>query len=305
MERIALVIAGPTCSGKTALSIDLAKELNTEIISADSRQVYKHLTIGTAKPGEDELKQVKHHFIDTLNPNEYFNVSIYEKSALSVINDLSGENKIPVIAGGSGLYIKALVDGIFDCADTDPEVTLQVKEIINEKGYNYLYEELKKVDARSAESMLPSNWKRVTRAYEVFLSTGKPIWYWQENYKRETDIKFIQYGLLWDREILYKNIEKRVDEMISAGLVQEVENVLNLGYSKSLNSLNTVGYKEIIEYLEGKINLDRAAELIKRNTRRYAKRQMTWFNADKRINWIGIKEKEDLKKKLPEIMSKM
>ena len=289
MERKVIVIVGPTCSGKTELSLLLAEKLNTEIISADSRQFFKYLDIGTAKPGIGSLNKIKHHFINSLNPGEYYNASKFEEDALEVCENLLKHNKIPVVAGGSGLYIKAVIDGIFDSADVDTDYRnflLNQKELY---GNEYIYNELKKVDPESAAKMLPQNWKRVLRALEVYHQTGEPIWKQQQKHNRDSKIEFYQYGLAWKRERLYSNIEYRVDQMISNGLVEEVKNILNMGFSKKLNSLNTVGYKEIISYLDEEITLDRAVELIKRNTRRYAKRQMTWFNGDKRIKWFDIK----------------
>ncbi|MEJ2618393.1 MAG: tRNA (adenosine(37)-N6)-dimethylallyltransferase MiaA, partial [Ignavibacteriaceae bacterium] len=213
MERKVIVIVGPTCSGKTDLSLLLAEELNTEIISADSRQFYKYLNIGTAKPGADSLRKIKHYFINSLNPGEYYNASKFEKDALEVCKKLIKQNKIPVIVGGSGLYIKALIDGIFDSADIDIDYRnfiLSQKELY---GNEYIYNELKKVDPESASKMLPQNWKRVLRALEVYHLTGEPILKQQQKHKREKEMNFLQYGLNWERERLYENIENRVDEM--------------------------------------------------------------------------------------------
>ena len=258
MERKVIVIAGPTCSGKTSLGISLAEKLNTEIISADSRQIFKHLNIGTAKPSTDELQKIKHHFIDLLNPDENYNVSMYESEALNIINQLHAQNKIPVVVGGSGLYIKALTEGIFNSVDVDREYREQLLTLREKFGNNYLFDELKKVDPQSAGTMLPQNWKRVMRALEVFHLTGVQIQKFQANYKRGTNLDFRLFGLMWNRETLYKNIEKRVDDMISFGLVDEVKKILSLEYSKNINSLNTVGYKEIISFLKKEITFDRA-----------------------------------------------
>ena len=294
MERKVIVIAGQTCSGKTTLGTLLAGKLHTEIISADSRQFYKYLDIGPAKPDAQMLKMYKHHFINILEPDEYFNVSLFEKQALNIIEGLLERNKIPVVVGGSGLYIKALTEGIFDEADIDEEIRNKFMLIKEEKGNDGLYEELKKVDPESASKMLPQNWKRVLRALEVFSTTGQPIWKFHEKQERDVNIDFRIYGLNWKREVLYKNIEQRVDDMISNGLIEEIKYILDRGYSKSLNALNTVGYKEIIQYLEGEILLDRAVDLIKRNTRRYAKRQMTWFRKVEGIRWIDVAGFEEL-----------
>ena len=291
-----IVIVGPTCSGKTDLAISLGGKIPSEIISADSRQVYKYLTIGTAKPTEKELQKVKHHFVDFLNPDENYNVSKFEKDVLKQIGQIIDNKRTPIIVGGSGLYIRAIVDGIFDVVDTDEKYRMELMNYRKKFGNEFLYEELKKVDPESAKNLIPQNWKRIIRALEVYKLAGKPIWKLQQEYKRETNLQFFQYGLNWERKILYKNIELRVDKMIKSGLVDEVKNILKLGYSKDINALNTVGYKEIIEYVEGKTTLERAIELIKRNTRRYAKRQLTWFRKDKRIKWFDINKKNDLKK---------
>jgi tRNA dimethylallyltransferase len=289
-----IVIVGPTCSGKTYLSLKLASILSSEIISADSRQIYKLLNIGTAKPSVDELKKIKHYFIDEIEPNISFNASMFAERAEVILKDLIKQGKIPIVVGGSGLYVKALIDGISESADTNHELRVELLDLRQKYGNEFLYNELKKVDEVSAGKMLPQNWKRVMRALEVLRLTGKPIWQHHSNQVRTSRFQYRQIGLLWDRKILYENIEERVDSMIYAGLIDEVKFVLESGYAKNINSLNTVGYKEIIQYLENEISFDRAVELIKRNTRRYAKRQMTWFKADKRIEWFHISSKADL-----------
>ncbi len=288
MERRVIVILGPTASGKTTLGIEIAERLQTEIISADSRQLYRKLNIGTAKPTHEELARVKHHFIDYLDINEEYNVSRFETEALTVVDSLHALGKIPVVVGGSGLYIKAIVDGIFNEVETDPEYREYLIELREKKGNEYLYEMLRLKDPVAAAELLPQNWKRVIRALEVNKLTGKSIKDFHRDYKREDDLRFFQFGLNWEREKLYSRIEKRVDQMIESGLVEEVKSVLNEGFNKKMNALNTVGYKEIFDFLDGKISLDRAIELIKRNTRRYAKRQLTWFRRDERIKWLNV-----------------
>jgi tRNA dimethylallyltransferase len=302
VERKVILIAGPTCSGKTSLSIILATKLHTEILSADSRQFYKYLNIGTAKPDKHTLDKVKHHFIDFLEPDERFNASIYEKQALKVIEELFEQNKIPVVVGGSGLYIKAIMEGIFDEVKVDEKIRKKLLRIKEKKGNEGLYNVLKKVDPVSASKMFPRIWKRVLRALEVYYQTGQPIWKFHKIHNRDIDIYFRLYCLNWNRDVLYANIEDRVDKMISNGLIEEIKYILDKGYSKSLNSLNTVGYKEIISYLEGNITLERAVELIKRNTRRYAKRQMTWFRKVDGINWIDVSSFDDLERISEEII---
>lgn len=294
MERRAIIIVGPTCSGKTYCAIKLAQKLNSEIISADSRQIYKYLTIGTAKPTPEEQKSVIHHFVDHLEPDEDFNVSRFENESIRIIKDLHTKDKIPVIVGGSGLYIKALVDGIVDVESADESYREHLLNIKKDKGIEYLYSMLQEADPKSAAGMMPQNWKRVMRAIEVFKVTGRSITEFHSEQQRDIDISFTQFGLNWERQILYSNIEKRVDQMINDGLVDEVKSILIRGYSTDLNSLNTVGYKEIIAYLNDEYPIERAIELIKRNTRRYAKRQMTWFRKDDRIKWLDLKDYSEL-----------
>lgn len=293
MEEV-IVIVGPTCSGKTKLTSLLSERLDIDILSADSRQIFKLLDIGTAKPNNELLKKVKHYFVDDLNPDEEFNASLFAEKSEIIIPEIIKKYKIPIVAGGSGLYVKALIDGITQSTNTNKELRTTFLELRQKYGNDYLYNELKKVDEVGTKKLLPQNWKRVIRALEVYQLTGKTIWEHHNEEIKQEKFKFKQIGLLWNREVLYKNIENRVDEMIKLGLVDEVKSILNLGYSKSLNALNTVGYKEIIQYLENEIMLDRAIELIKRNTRRYAKRQMTWFNADKRIKWFDVNSENDL-----------
>jgi tRNA dimethylallyltransferase len=292
LESKVIVIVGPTCSGKTNLGIQLARALKSEIISADSRQIYYNLDIGTAKPNQNELSEINHYFINELSIEEEFNVSEFEISALKIINKLIKHNKVPIVVGGSGLYVKALIDGIFN-VDSDKQIRQELIEKKNIFGKEFLYRELLKTDPVTAAKLLPQNWKRVIRALEVFYITGKPIWQIQAAHKRETNLNFLQFGIQWNRETLYHNIEKRVDVMIKAGLVDEVNRIFKAGKSEEYNSLNTVGYKELFSYLRGEINLEKAIELIKRNTRRFAKRQMTWFRKDKRISWYKTNSQDD------------
>jgi tRNA dimethylallyltransferase len=304
MERKVIVIVGPTCSGKTETGTLVAENIGGEIISADSRQIYNHLTIGTAKPSDDELSRVKHHFINVLEPDIDYNASKFEIDSLKTIEDIFLKGKTPVVVGGSGLYVRALIDGIMNTVETNFNYREELYLMREKHGNDFLYEELKKVDPVSAESMLPQNWKRVIRCLEVFHLTGEPMWKWQEEFRREINFEFVEFGLNWPREILYKNIEDRVDQMIENGLIDEVKQILSLGYSKELYSLNTVGYKEIISFLSGEITLERAAELIKRNTRRYAKKQLTWFRKDDRVNWISVQSRNDLPNAVNHILNR-
>jgi tRNA dimethylallyltransferase len=303
MGQKVIVILGPTCSGKTILGIELASLINGEIISADSRQIYTQLNIGTAKPSFDEQKKVKHHLINILQPDELYDANKFSIQAEEIINRLFNMKKSPIVVGGSGLYIKALIDGIVDSADSDEDFRAKLFEERRQLGNEHIYAKLKVVDPVSAEKMLPQNWKRVVRALEVFHLTGKPLWQHHKHQVNKSKFDFVQIGLKWSREILYENINKRVDQMMQAGLINEVRTLLNNGYEKKLNSLNTVGYKEIISHLEGETTIEKAVELIKRNTRRYAKRQLTWFNSDNRIKWYNISSESDLKKLTPKIIN--
>jgi len=287
-----IVITGPTCSGKSYLGLKFAQLINGEIISADSRQIYKRLNIGTAKPTSEELQKVKHHFIDILNPDEDYDANKFSIDAENVIDDIHKRKKTAIVTGGSGLYVKALIDGIVDSADKDENLRIELLAKKEKYGNEFLYNELLKVDPISAEKMLPQNWKRVIRALEVFNLTGKPIHHHHSSQNKNSKFSFYQIGLNWEREVLYTRIEERIDKMIEDGLVDEVMGILNDCYNKKLNSLNTVGYKEIISYLDKEITLSRAIELIKRNTRRYAKRQLTWFRADERIKWFDVSSQD-------------
>jgi len=294
LGELVVVIVGPTCSGKSGLAIEIAKAFNSEIISADSRQFYKLIDIGTAKPSNFELEEIPHSFISSLELDENFDVSSYEKQALIKIDNLIKRKQIPVITGGSGLYIKALVDGIVDLA-ADENIRKELFAKKQKFGNEFLYIELFTVDPAAAKTMLPQNWKRVMRALEVFYITGKSITEFHAlQIRNRNEYQFLQFGLNWKRELLYKRIELRVDEMINLGLVEEVKSILAKGYSETLNSLNSVGYKEIIAYLKEEITLETAISLIKRNTRRYAKRQLTWFRKDERIHWFDIENELDL-----------
>lgn len=293
MQKKVIIIAGPTCSGKTSVALLLARQLRTEIISADSRQVYKQLDIGTAKPDKQILGEVKHHLIDFLELTDVYDASRFENDALRIIGDLHAKNKIPVVAGGTGLYLKALMDGIFD-VPSDEGIRSELFTLLHEKGKEFLYDELKSVDPVSAASMLPQNWKRVMRALEVYRMMGKPIHELQKDYKRDTDLEFLSFQLSWPRETLYSMIDNRVDSMIEQGLEKEVRALAGMGLTPEINALNTVGYKEMFEYISGGVSREEAIRLIKRNTRHYAKRQLTWFRKDSRYEILSLENANDL-----------
>lgn len=304
MEKRVIIIAGPTASGKTALAINIAGELGSEIISADSRQVYKQTDIGTAKPGADLLNAVKHHLISIIPPEQTYNASLFEKDAGRIIDDLHSRNKIPLVCGGTGLYLKALTDGISDGADYDPLYREKLMNLRSAEGNESVYAILREKDPVSAARMLPQNWKRVIRALEVLDFTGKPIWEHHDISSLKCEYRFFYFVLNPEREKLYNRINMRVDEMIKNGLMEEVQLLLKSGlHYTTHNSLNTVGYKEIIEFTEGKYSFDTAVELIKRNTRRYAKRQMTWFRSVKDAVFINSENQQEQSEMIINVIS--
>jgi tRNA dimethylallyltransferase len=270
-----IVIIGPTASGKTELSIKIAKLLNTEIISADSRQCYKYLNIGTAKPKIEEQDGITHHFIDCFEPDYRFTAGMFAKQANEIINKLLQQNKNPIIVGGSGLYIEALIDGLQDSCDYDPILRNRLLRDLQLYGTKFLYNQLEIVDPDYASRISSNDWRRILRALEFYYLAQKTF----SSLKKEmTSLHdFVIINIVRERSLLYERINSRVDKMMKEGLIDEVKRILGMGYSKELNSLNTVGYREIIEYLDGKIDLNSAVEKIKKNTRNYAKKQITFF----------------------------
>lgn len=290
-----LVIVGPTAIGKTDLSIKIAKELNGEIISADSMQIYKYMDIGTAKITKDEMEGVPHYLIDNVAPDEDFSVSDFKRLADFYVYDIHKRNKLPIIVGGTGLYINSLVyDLDFTAAAANLELREKFNILADNNGNDYIYEELRKVDESSADRINPNDRKRIIRALEVFYETGKPMSDYYKNFRKLNDkYNIVMLGLNMDREKLYDRINKRVDKMIDDGLLNEVNNLVKMGYDEGLNSMQALGYKEIISYYKGNISLEEAIDLIKKNSRKYAKRQLTWFRRDNRIKWIYIDEYDD------------
>lgn len=293
MKKI-LTILGPTASGKTDLSVKVSELIDAEIISADSRQIYKNIGIATCVPSLMYRKKIKHHFIEEIPLEKEYNAGLYSKDARDRIKKIFGNNKEVLIAGGSGLYIRALIDGLFEINNSNSEIRDNLYEDLKEFGREYLYNRLMKVDPDSASKMDPTKYRRVIRALEVFQSTGYKISDLQKVIN-PSEYEYIQLGLLWDRDVLYKRINLRVEKMIRDGLIGEVERLIDLNYHYSThNSLNTVGIKEVMKYFEKKYTFDEMKNLIKQNSRRYAKRQMTWFRKDERIKWLNIKEYKSL-----------
>jgi tRNA dimethylallyltransferase len=278
-----IVIAGPTAVGKTRYAIELAQKYGTEIISADSRQFYRELRIGTAAPTPEELAAAPHHFIGNLSIHDYYNVSIYEQEALKLLDKLFETHKRVIAVGGSGLYIDALCYGIDELPDADEELRAEIKRRFAEEGIRYLQEEVKRLDPAFYEIVDRNNPKRLQRALEVCLATGKPYSSLRTNQRKQRPFKISKYVLTMEREQLYDRINRRVDLMMEAGLQEEVRGLLPY---KKLNALNTVGYKELFRYFDGEISLDQAVTDIKTNSRRYAKRQLTWFKRYDDFEWI-------------------
>jgi len=286
MNEKLIIIVGPTASGKSALGIKLAKALKGEIISGDSMQVYKYMDIGTAKVPPDEREGVPHHLIDILEPFENYSVALFQKEAKRLITAINQKGNIPIIVGGTGLYIRSIIDP-YDFSDFSFDINYrkELEEIASQKGGDYLYKELYKIDPVAASKVHPNDLRRMIRALEVYKHTGKPLsYFWERGREKKPAYSFLYYGLTLDRELLYQRINERVDNMISKGLVDEVKNLLKMGFRES-TAMQAIGYKEIVWYLEGKITLDEAIYLIKRESRHYAKRQFTWFRRDPRIKW--------------------
>lgn len=279
-----IAIIGPTGIGKTDLSIDIAQRLNTEIISCDSRQVYKELKIGTAVPSENQLKKVKHHFIGHKSIYDYYNASIFEKEAIELLDNLFQKYDDVIMTGGSGLYINAVCNGIDDLPTIDQELRTELLQKLKNEGVESLRMQLKMLDPDYYKQADTRNPKRILKALEVTLQTGKPYSSFLTNSKRERNFKIIKIGLQRDRDELYERINLRVDQMINEGLVEEARMFYK---EKQLNSLNTVGYRELFDCFDGTITLEKAIELIKRNSRHYAKRQISWFGRDNEIHWFN------------------
>lgn len=308
-----LILLGPTGVGKTDISIKLAQKIpDIEIISADSMQIYKYMDIGTAKPKKNILKIIKHHMIDIVDPAENFDVMQYNKLATKIILDIFRRDKIPILVGGSGLYISSIIKPLFSGPGKDADYRKILEEEAEKHGKEYLYEKLSKIDPISASRIKPNDLRRIIRALEVYNSTGKPISYLQNNdsnkYNKNAKFKYHIIGLKRNRENLYQNINSRVDKMIKDGLIEEVKELRAKGYNSNLNSMQGLGYKQINKYLDGEYDKETAINLIKRDTRHYAKRQMTWFNNKiKNIEWINLdnyNEDEVISKIIARIMEK-
>jgi tRNA dimethylallyltransferase len=300
MEKLPLVIINsPTATGKTELAVNLALEFGGEIISADSLQVYRYLDIGTAKPAMEERRDIKHHLIDVVNPDEEFNAALFSEQARFIIADLAGQKKPVIVVGGTGLYIRALLRGIIDTPDVDKNIRDYYRRLRDSHGKEYLYDMLRQKDASASAQINPNDSVRVIRALEVLEQTGESITVKQQRHSF-ADCPYSTYkiGLQVDRKELKQRIELRTKKMIEAGLLDEVKSVLDRGYSENLKPLQSLGYKQMIGFLRNKYNWESSIDLIKRDTWQYAKRQMTWFAADKEINWFACDSLEEIRKEV-------
>lgn len=292
MKKPLIILTGPTAVGKTALSIRLAKAVNGEIISADSMQVYRRMDIGSAKIMPEEMDGVPHHLINILEPWEEFNVVVFQQRAKAAIKEIYKRNRVPLIVGGTGFYIQALLYDIdFKENEEGNQIRNELEALAQEKGSGYLHEMLRQVDPESARAIHANNQKRVIRALEYYRQTGEKISAHNEaERQKESPYQFLYYVLNTDRPLLYQRIDQRVDKMVKDGLVEEVRKLKELGCTRSMVSMQGLGYKEILDYLDGACSLEEAIYILKRDTRHFAKRQLTWFRRERDVKWLDLPE---------------
>jgi tRNA dimethylallyltransferase len=290
-----IVIAGPTASGKTRISIQLAKEINGEIVSADSMQVYKYMDIGTAKPDSEEMSGIKHYLISEVYPDEEFSVARYRELALKYISEILEKGKKPIVVGGTGLYINSLIYNInFSETVSDWELRKRLEKEAEEKGNKHIHNILKQIDPHAASKIHENDLKRIIRAIEVYTHTGRPITFHQEMSRHAPPkYNFVIIGLNMDRQVLYDRIDRRVDKMLEKGLIDEVRELKRLGYGMKTIPMQGLGYKEMLAYLRGELTYQEAVNLLKRGTRRYAKRQLTWFRRIENLMWVNVDKFKD------------
>ena len=291
MKNTLIVLLGPTGIGKTDISIDIARHFGCDIISADSRQFFREMRLGTALPSREQLAEIKHHFIGFLSVKDYYSSNLFERDVLGILPDLFKKNSVVLMTGGSGMYIDAVCDGIDDIPDVDPEIREKFARKYKEEGIEGLRIELKLLDPEHYEKVDLKNPRRIIRALEICETTGQPYSGFLTKQKRRRDFEIIKTGLKRPREELFDRINRRVDLMIRDGLEEEARNLFGF---RHLNALNSVGYREFFDFFDGKTTRDKAIELIKRNTRRFAKRQITWWSKDEGIRWFGGDDKEQI-----------
>lgn len=292
MKRPLIILTGPTAVGKTALSIQLAKALNGEIISADSMQVYRHMDIGSAKVLPAEMENIPHHLIDVLEPREEFNVNRFQQMAKDAMEGIYSRGHIPIVAGGTGFYIQALAYDIdFKENDGNPAIRQELELLGAQEGSEYLHRMLAELDPESAQLIHANNRKRVIRAIEYYRLTGQPISeHNRQEHGKESPYQLFYYVLTCERQALYERIEKRVDLMLEQGLVEEVRQLKEMGCTRGMTSMQGLGYKEILDYLDGKCTLEEAVYILKRDTRHFAKRQITWFKRERDVRWLLLEQ---------------
>lgn len=286
-----IVIVGSTGVGKTALCLDVAELFDTAIVNADSRQMFKEIPIGTAAPTKDEQKRVKHYFVGNLSIEDYYNASMFENDVISLLERLFQEKDIVIMSGGSMMYVDAVCNGIDDIPTVKDDIRYAVKEAYDKNGLNALCKELENLDPEYYSIVDKNNPKRVIHAVEICLSTGKTYTSFRTNIKKERPFKIVKIGLIRERETLYERIDRRVDKMMDDGLLNEVQNLYPY---RKLNALNTVGYKELFDYIDGKCTLDEAVFKIKCNTHKYCRKQLTWFKRDKETKWFSPDNVEEI-----------
>ncbi len=284
--RTVLVLAGPTAVGKTSVAVELCMRLGAEIISADSRQVYRHLDIGTAKPTPEERSLARHRLIDIIDPGQPYSAAAFSRDARREMDSLDLEGRPYIVAGGSGLYIKALVEGLSPMPPVDPEISRRLRHLADRQGISALYRRLSLEDPPTAARLKPADRSRIIRALEVLEATGSPISRWHEGARQGDGRNYIIIVLNRDRDDLYRRIDRRVDEMIGRGLVSEVEGIMARGMRRGLEESKAVGYREVLGFLDGAMDKEAMITAIKRNTRRFAKRQTTWFRGVANAEWL-------------------
>jgi len=292
----ALILLGPTGAGKTAVALELARHFSAEIVSADSRQVYRYMDIGTAKPTRAERAPAPHHFIDICNPDQIYSAGEYGEQARIVINEILAQEKWPLVVGGSGLYLRALLEGFFAAKAANREIQERLKRRAQEEGSAALHEELTRVDPASAARLHPNDAHRLVRALEIFYATGKTLTALWQQHGQPAAFPYRLLGLSMSRPALYARINCRVDKMLAEGLVDECKRLPAMGYSPASNALQSVGYQETFQYLREEISYDRMAALIKQHTRNYAKRQLTWFRKMNGVEWFEVQPEDSPEK---------
>jgi len=289
-KPLVVFIVGPTSTGKTETGIEVALAVGGEIVSSDSMQFYRGMDVGTAKPTPEQQAQVPHHLIDHVEPEQSYNVAHFHRDATAAIDGILGRARVPIVVGGSGLYVRALANKLdLPVAEPDDELRAQLKAFAKHSGPTALHERLSKVDPASAERIHPNDTKKLIRAIEIYERTGRPMSHVYSERPEPTDrYDCLMFGLTCDRDELYRRVEERCDRMVNAGLLKEVQELLARGYSPDLQAMQAIGYKEFVAFLRGEVGFPEAVETFKRNTRRYVKRQITWFKTDERIRWIDV-----------------